>query len=88
MNVNSNIRASAAARQSQSVPTTRASQLFTDNELSQARLFAQLPRTAGAVEDYLSKYAARGNLDAALSAILRSAKATLSRNAARSARMH
>ena len=88
MNVIANARASAAARHIQSVPLIRASSLFTDNELAQARLFANLPRTAGAVENYLAPYAKRGTLDETLAKLLRTAQATVNANAARDLRTH
>lgn len=85
MNVEANSRASSATRHVQQVPMLRASALFNEQELSIARLAATWPSRAQEVVDYLAPMAARRPLDNALNAILRTARATVSRTVARRA---
>ncbi len=85
MNVEANSRASSATRHVQHVPMLRAAALFNDRELAIARLAATWPSRAQEVIDYLAPMAARRPLDGTLTAILRTARGTMSRIVARRA---
>lgn len=83
MNVIAQTRSSAIAHATHRVPAIRASQLFTEQQLSLTRFYAGMPQRAQAVVDFLAPYANRGPLDQELASILKKARASASRH-----RMH